>query len=231
MTTSRTATRRIVAGSVLAMVFLLTILFAVDVALIVFAAILLAILLHGGSGVLARWTGLGRGYALALFVTALLLGFALLVLVAAPVLAEQAVELWQQLPLALEALRSRIAAQSWGPGLLAQFSAESVVSTGSGGALAGGATSVLASGFGAMMDLAIIGVIAVFLAADPPSYRAGFVLLLAPEDRERAGRVLDEVTETLRAWLLAQLLAMAVIGVLTTIGLWLLGCSWRWCWG
>jgi predicted PurR-regulated permease PerM len=223
MSLNSAVTRRIVAGLVLAGTFLLTAIYAVDVGLILFASILLAILLHGGSDALARWTGIGRGYALAGFVLALVAGFALLVLVAAPVLAEQAVQLWQQLPLALDALRARIAAQSWGPGLLEQFSPESVVSTGSGGALAGRATSVLASGFGAMVDLAIIGVIAIFLAAEPATYRAGFVLLLAPEDRHRAGRVLDEVTETLRGWLVAQLLAMTVIGVLTTIGLWLLG--------
>jgi predicted PurR-regulated permease PerM len=215
--------RRIVAGIVLAAALLLILVFAVDVALVVFAAILLAILLHGGSEALARWTGIGRGFALAGFVLVLVACLGLLVLVAAPVLAEQAVQLWQQLPLALDALRARIAAQSWGPGLLEQFSPETVVSTGSGGALAGRATSVLASGFGAVVDLAIIAVIAIFLAADPATYRAGFVLLLAPEDRERALRVLDEVTGTLRGWLVAQLLAMAVIGALTTIGLWLLG--------
>lgn len=223
MNATSTVTRRIVAGLVLAVAFILCVTFAIDVALIVFASILMALLLHGGSGLLARWSGMGRGYALALFVTALFVCLALLVLVAAPVLAEQMVQLWQQLPLALEAVRARIATQSWGPGLLAQFSAESVVNIGSGGALAGRATSVLASGFGGMMDLAIICVIGVFLAADPATYRAGFVALFAPEDRERAVRVLDEVAHTLQGWLLAQLLAMAVIGVLTTIGLWLLG--------
>jgi predicted PurR-regulated permease PerM len=223
MTANSTATRRIVAGLVLATAFLLLVVFAIDVALIVFASILLALLLHGGSGLLVGWTGMGRGYALALFVIALVSGFLLLVLVAAPVLAQQAAQLWEQLPLALEAVRARVATQSWGPGLLAQISAESVLNTGSGGALAGSATSVLASGFGALTDFAIICVVAVFLAADPTSYRAGFVTLFAPEDRERASRVLDEVAHTLQGWLLAQLLAMAVIGVLTTIGLWLLG--------
>lgn len=223
MTANSTATRRIVAGLVLATAFLLLVVFAIDVALIVFAAILLALLLHGGSGLLVGWTGMGRGYALALFVIALVSGFLLLVLVAAPVLAEQAAQLWEQLPLALEAVRARIATQSWGPGLLAQLSAESVLNAGSGGALAGSATSVLASGFGALTDFAIICVVAVFLAADPATYRAGFVTLFAPEDRARAGRVLDEVAHTLQGWLLAQLLAMAVIGALTTIGLWLLG--------
>lgn len=223
MAVTTTTTRRIVAGLVLATIFMTVVIFAIDVALIVFASILMAILLHGGSGLLVRWVGMGRGYALAIFVMALAAGLVLLVLLAAPVLAEQAVQLWEQLPLALESVRARIAAQSWGPGILAQISPAQVVTPSSGGALAGRATSVLASGFGAMMDLAIICVIGVFLAADPTTYRAGFVTLFAPEDRERATRVLDEVAHTLQGWLLAQLLAMAVIGILTTIGLWLLG--------
>lgn len=223
MTPTSTASRRITAGLVLVVFLLLLIIFAIDVALIVFASILMAILLHGGSEAIARWTGMGRGYALALFVVAIAGALVLLVLVAAPVLAAQLAQLWQQIPLALEALHARIATQSWGPGLLAQISPETVVTQGSGGALAGRATSVLASGVGALTDLAIICVIGVFLAADPRTYRAGFVLLLAPEDRDRAGRVLDELAQTLRSWLLAQLTAMAVIGVLTTLGLWILG--------
>lgn len=223
MTPTSTSSRRIAAGLVLAAALLLLIIFAIDVALIVFASILMAILLHGGSEAIARWTGMGRGYALALFVTALIAGLVLLVLVAAPVLAEQVAQLWEQIPLALEAVRARIAEHSWGPGLLAQISPEAVVTPGSGGALAGRATSVLASGVGALTDLAIICVIGVFLAADPATYRAGFVLLFAPEDRDRAGRVLDEVAQTLRHWLVAQLLAMTVIGLLTTLGLWILG--------
>lgn len=215
--------RSAVSGIVVALILLLLAVFAIDVLLIVFAAILLATLLHAGARFIARWTGMGEGYALACFIAAILAVFAVLVLVAVPVLATQAAELWQQIPRALEAVRVRIAAQSWGPAVLGEISLDQFVTPDSGGALAGRATSVVASGVGALMDLTIICVIAVFIAADPATYRAGVVALFAPENRPRAQFVLDRVTKTLEGWLVAQLLSMAVIGGLTTLGLWALG--------
>jgi len=215
--------RAAISGIVVALILLLLAVFAIDVLLILFAAVLMATLLHAGSRFIVRWTGMGEGYALACFVVAILALFAVLALVAAPVLAEQAAQLWQQVPRALEAVRVRIADQSWGPALLGEMSLHQFVTPDSGGALAGRATSVLASTVGALMDLAIICVIAVFIAADPATYRAGVVALFAPEQRPRVRFVLDRVTKTLEGWLAAQLLSMAVIGGLTTLGLWLLG--------
>lgn len=207
----------------MAVILLLLAIFAIDVLLIVFAAVLLATLLHASSRFIVRWTRMGEGYALACVVLGILALFAVLVLVAVPVLAEQAAQLWQQLPRALEAVRARIAAQSWGPALLREISLHQFATPDSGGALAGRATSVVASAVGALMDFTIICVIAVFIAADPATYRAGVVALFAPEHRPRVHFVLDRVTKTLEGWLAAQLLSMAVIGGLTTLGLWALG--------
>lgn len=51
----------------------------------------------------------------------------------------------------------------------------------------------------------------------------GLLKLIPLGYRPRAAEVLDESGSTLRAWLLAKLLEMLLIGVLTTLGLWLLG--------
>lgn len=219
MRVSRLAT----SGLVMAGTMLVLAVLAADVLLILFASVLVATLLHGGSDWLARRTGMGHGVALALFTAAIVAGVVVLVLVAAPVLSEQAAQLWQQLPAALATLRRTLEAQRWGPALLNQISFEKLTSLGSEGAVAGRATSAVASTFGALGNFAIICVIGVFLAADPATYRCGIVALVAPSGRERAEAVLSQLGHTLRSWMVAQLLSMSVIGLLTAAGLWALG--------
>lgn len=65
--------------------------------------------------------------------------------------------------------------------------------------------------------------IGLFLAYDPQTYRNGLVRLIPIKKRKRAQEVLDEVTSTLRWWLVGKFFSMAIIGFFTTIGLWLLG--------
>lgn len=215
--------RTTISGFVLLAAVVLLALLAADVLLILFASLLMATLLWGGSDWITRKTGLPHWAALALFIVLIMAGFALLGLVAAPVLAEQVKELWQQLPRALQSLRTRIEAQSWGPALLGQVSLERLTAATSGGNIAGGATTAITSTFGAVGNFAIICVIGVFLAADPAVYRDGVITLIAPAGRPRAREVMNHLGHTLRTWMLAQLLSMAVIGLLTMAGLWALG--------
>jgi predicted PurR-regulated permease PerM len=49
------------------------------------------------------------------------------------------------------------------------------------------------------------------------------VSLLAPSMRPAGREVLSKATDTLQNWLIAQFMAMAVVGVLTWLGLWLIG--------
>ena len=214
--------RPVVSGLVLAAVFLILAALAADVLLILFASILVATLLHGGSKWIAQHTRLPFGVALAVFTVAIVAAILSLGVIAAPVLSQQAEQLWQQVPKALARLKQLVEGQSWGPALLSQVSLEGLATPSSGGAIAGRATSVVASTFGAVGNFTIICVIGVFLAADPAAYRCGIIALVAPSGRERAEAVLNQLGATMRAWLVAQLLAMAVIGLLTAMGLWLL---------
>jgi predicted PurR-regulated permease PerM len=73
----------------------------------------------------------------------------------------------------------------------------------------------------------IIGMISVvamslYLAREPAVYRDGLVSLVPPKFRTVARAILADLTDTMRAWIWAQLLAMLVLATLTFIGLWLL---------
>ncbi len=79
------------------------------------------------------------------------------------------------------------------------------------------------------ITLSAIGglVLAVFLgfyfALQPEIYRDGLVRLLPPHTRPRLNRVLQTISKKLWRWMLGRLAAMALIGVGSTIGLWIIG--------
>ena len=60
---------------------------------------------------------------------------------------------------------------------------------------------------------------AIFLTAKPSLYRSDLLQLVPPRNRVLASDILGELAATLRAWLGGQLMAMAVLGVFTGIGL------------
>ncbi len=60
---------------------------------------------------------------------------------------------------------------------------------------------------------------AIFLTAKPALYRSELLQLVPPRNRVLASDILVELAATLRAWLGGQLMAMAVLGVFTWIGL------------
>ena len=65
--------------------------------------------------------------------------------------------------------------------------------------------------------------LSIFLALQPERYRDGAVLLLPRGRRPRLCEVLDAVGSALRWWLVGRISAMAIVALLTAIGLKLLG--------
>jgi predicted PurR-regulated permease PerM len=81
----------------------------------------------------------------------------------------------------------------------------------------------LSSTVAVIAGLLLITVVAIYIAADPGIYRNGMLHLVPHRARARTSEVLTAVGAVLRRWLKAQLIAMVVIGTVTTIALWLLG--------
>ena len=61
--------------------------------------------------------------------------------------------------------------------------------------------------------------LSIYFAADPELYRRGALALLPARRREQGAEVMDRVAMVLRKWLVTQLIAMAVIGTVTTVAL------------
>ncbi len=217
----RLPSRTTVAGLVITASIVLVLLVAPEVLLIGFGGVLLAVFLDGGSGLLSRWTGLPRLVALPLFMVLIVGGFVLVGWLAAPVVADQVDQLQEQVPRAFHSLRERLQSQAWSRAVLEQVKPERLMSAGQ--AIAGRATTALSATFGVFGNMAMIFILGVFLAADPGAYRKGLGALFPPEERPAVDHVLNKLRDVLRGWLLAQLGSMAVIGVLTAVGLWVLG--------
>lgn len=70
--------------------------------------------------------------------------------------------------------------------------------------------------------LFLILVLAIYIGAEPSLYHDGLMHLFPYGSRERAGEVLTRIATVLRKWLVTQLIAMLVIGVVSTVALLLL---------
>lgn len=212
-------TRRAISLLVLAAALATLLVLAADVLLVVFAGILLAVLLHGAGHWIARTLGIGDGWGIGLFLLGILVALAGFGGAIAPAIAEQIDEMSRRIPEAFETLRSRVEDYAWGPQVLDRLKPGSLASSEGRSA----AMSAVSSTFGALGNFVIILFIGLYGALDPKVYRHGLILLVAPSMRERGDEVLRATAATLRNWLSAQLMAMTVVGVLTSFGLWIAG--------
>jgi predicted PurR-regulated permease PerM len=194
--------------------------YLIDVLLLIFAAVLVAILLRAIARPIDRHTGIGDNWALAsatLFVT---LVITLTVFLFGAEIRAQTIKVADTLPTAWDLFIRRILSGDLRDQVVEQAE-ESMPAAGQ--ILANvlvGAWSVA----GALGGVVLLIVGGLYLAAQPEIYRGGF-LLLFPDDgkRARAKETLDATAEALQLWLIGQLLTMAFILVVSLVGLWAIG--------
>src|SRR5690606_34620607 len=170
-----------------------------------------------------RWAG-----ALVVLAALAVLGAAGCVLLW-PTLRAQAIQLQEQLPPALAEIGARLEQQY--AALTGQFGApaesleervrERVMAELAN--LLTGALPLLNTVIGAVGGALIVFFAGLYLAIEPRAYFRGLIALVPRRGRPRAQRALAEVGSTLRRWMLGTVIGMLVIGLLTTLGLWVLG--------
>ena len=199
---------------------------AAEVLLALFGGILLAIVFHSAADWLHRKSGIARRYALALTILILLAGAALGIWGMAPAVSAQASELAERLPDAIDQFRGQLRAQ-----LMAYDGAARLVPDADRlrDMLPGDeqraryVSDFFSSTLGALGNAAFILFVGLFLAIDPGMYVRGLLQLVPARRQARTRQVLAETAKALQGWLIAKLIAMAVIGVLTSAGLYALG--------
>jgi predicted PurR-regulated permease PerM len=187
------------------------------VLMLFFAGVVLATAVRAGSVPLSRRFGLSETISAAVVFVLLI---ALLVTGGyffGKQIVEQAQELWQALSDAWAKTREFLESTPIGAFLL-----ENVASAQDPEAMAK-VVKGTATVFGGIADLVLVLFLAMYLAVDPTTYRNGFLLLLPRSVRDDVGDALDASGVALRKWLVGQLGAMVMVGVLTGLGLWMVG--------
>lgn len=190
--------------------------------LVVFGGVLFAVLLDGLTGQLARRTRLPHSISLAVVIVvlvALVVGSALF---AGPRLGEQFSRLTDRVPAALEDIQSTLGQYDWGKRIIdAIGSAKGDLSAGS--YVIGRVSGIFSTALGAVSAVLIVFFLGVYLAANPGLYTRNLTVLLPKRHRKRASEVLERVGTALRWWLVGRFASMAVVGILTSLGLWIAG--------
>lgn len=89
-----------------------------------------------------------------------------------------------------------------------------------------GATEVFPKVFSlvnVLIEIFAVFVMSIYLALQPGVYREWLIALFPPVHRDLIRDVLRDLADTLRAYIVAQLTAMAVLGAFTALGLYILG--------
>jgi predicted PurR-regulated permease PerM len=93
----------------------------------------------------------------------------------------------------------------------------------SGGAIVSQTLKLLLGTVGAVGNFFIVLFLGLTFAAQPGVYRSGLLFMVPSLHRARATVIVDRIGETLERWLIAQILTMAVVFLVTWIGLRLIG--------
>ena len=127
-------------------------------------------------------------------------------------------QVFDRLPQAIEAARSWIASVPLGNLLL-----DALKGTTSSSLQIGKVAGLTHVTIGALSGLLVIVLGGIYLGADPVPYRTGLLRLVPAQSRNKVDSALGAAGGKLREWLLGQLVLMAVVGVLSGIGLMVLG--------
>ena len=218
------AVRTLIQASVAAAVVLLVMLLlnATHVLLAIFGGVLIAVLFHGTAKWISKKTGWPRAWALTISLAAPVMVVGIGLWLVAPNVSEQAAELAERMPQAMSQLQEQVRQYEWANRLIEQADRIRDLLPGDS-SMAGAAATFFSSTFGGVGDAIFALVVGLFLALNPAIYINGALHLVPLGKRERAREVLDATGSALGSWLMAKITSMFVIGILTTLGLWIIG--------
>jgi predicted PurR-regulated permease PerM len=189
--------------------------------LLIFGALLFAVLLRAGTNFLKEkakfpdWLGLT--------LTAILFFgiFALIVILIIPTVANQAEEMRETLPASIENVRERLIQYEWGRSFMESAREDGLFPDEQ--RLVELASAILTATLSGLSDVLILLVIGIFFAVSPQLYMQGLIVLVAPTYRPRLEEVMNKTYLILKSWLLGKFLTMLFVGIASTIALMALG--------
>jgi len=195
---------------------------AVTVFLLAFFAVLIAVFLNMPARFVSDHTPLAHGWTLLLTVLLLLVLGVAVGWLAGPRIAQQATDLMDTLPKSLERVRGTIESIPGGSALVSR-----VTPAGQGSGADFNVVSRITGTVSTVWDVAVKVVfvlfLGLFLASSPRKYRDGAIRLFPRSVQGRAREAFNEVERTLQGWVLGKIVSMTAVGLLTYIGLAIIG--------
>ncbi|QPQ56136.1 AI-2E family transporter [Allosphingosinicella flava] len=189
-----------------------------DVLILIFAAVLVGVIFRILANPIERRLHIPRALALAIAVTIMLTLLAASAWLFGAEIVAQSSTLEEAIPRAwtvvlerLDAVRLGQPARAW------------VKSLGEGDGVLSGIGGIALSFGSGLADALLVLFGGIYLAAQPDLYRRGVIKLIPPRGRGLAARALDDSWKALRLWLIGRLVSMSVVGILTGIGLSIIG--------
>lgn len=207
-------------GIVLTMILLVAlVLKGFKVLLLALAGILISIFFHGIASILQSKLPLKRTPALIISILLFIMVSIGVSLLLYPQVNSQISDLKKELPEAANGAKEKIEETQVGQWVIDQIKTITEQSEDGGKQI----TSFFSSFFGGLGDIYIIFFLGIFFMIQPDLYKRGIIVLFPKPKRERAKEVIYTLGYTLKRWLLGKLFSMLIVGVLTGIGLAILG--------
>jgi predicted PurR-regulated permease PerM len=207
---------------VLAAVIILLFVEAVQVMLLIFAGILLAVFLRGIASFISSRTDVSPAVALGIVLLASIILITGGIWLLGPNIAEGFNRMKDQIPTAWNHLRDELSKSDWGRSIVqgVQNAGQNITTDSD---MITRISGIFSSTFGAIVNIFIILVIGLYSAFSPGLYINSAIKLIPPRKRQRAGEVLRAMNNALKWWFVGRIASMLIIGILTAIGLWILG--------
>lgn len=196
-------------------------LLAGKILLLAFGGLLLAVFLSTLSRLVSRLTRLPYTWAFGLVVLVIVLISSVLFLLVGNRLALQVSEFAEAIPRGLKQIQDGLSKYVWGDWIIKQSPewAKAIAQ----GDVPARLTNVASTVFDFLVSLIIILFVGLYCAAEPTLYVDGLTRLFPLARRPRVHDVFEVVVQNLRWWLLGQVFAMVCVGVITGVGVWLVG--------
>jgi predicted PurR-regulated permease PerM len=189
--------------------------------LVVFTAVVVAVVLDGLTGVICRYTRLHRALGMAVAVLLITAGLTALLWTAGVRMAGQAPELRASLEQSVGDLERRLRQMGIGPEVFGGSADSGSLIEGTVARLLTSRASVSET-LRALADVLVIIVAGIYFAAQPRLYTETVVKLFPVQRRNRLRQVLRALAKALRHWMAGRMAAMVAVGTMTTIGMLLL---------
>lgn len=189
-----------------------------DILLLVFAAILVAIIFRTAADWLSERTGLPHGLSLAVVLLVIFGAIGLAGTIFGAELNAQMAELFANLPAAWSAVEVRLGDSAFGARVLERIRGAMP----GGGAIMSTLQTTLSMATGVLSSLVLVIAGGIYLAAQPRYYKRGLLQLFPERKRAHVDDTIHMTGRAIRLWLVGQLVTMVAVGLVTGIGLWAL---------